>query len=149
MSGMDKLTVNDLEYWEEYGDYDVKLMARELLAHRRASQATPAPQETCTRCMGNGEIVTDWDAYLHPPKDATDDAVADCPDCDGTGHLVSAPAPSDGLREAIPLGLVEALRSGRQADMDGVMVTVSRQACEMAADILSALTPAPAQEGGE
>lgn len=58
----------------------------------------------------------------------------------------AAPAPSDGLREAVPLGLVEALRSGRQADMDGVMVTVSRQACEMAADILSALTPAPAQE---
>ena len=58
-----------------------------------------------------------------------------------------APAPSDGLREAVPLGLVEALRSGRQADMDGVMVTVSRQACEMAADILSALAPAPAQEG--
>ena len=58
----------------------------------------------------------------------------------------AAPAPSDALREAVPLGLVEALRSGRQADMDGVMVTVSRQACEIAADILSALTPAPAQE---
>ena len=45
MSGMDRLTVNDLEYWEEYGDYDVKLMARELLAHRRASQVAPAPSD--------------------------------------------------------------------------------------------------------
>lgn len=61
----------------------------------------------------------------------------------------AAPAPSDGLREAVPLGLVEALRSGRQADMDGVMVTVSRQACEMASDILAALSASPAQEGGE
>ena len=102
MSGMDRLTIDDLEYWAEYGDYDVKLMARELIAHRRAPQAAPAPSETCTRCMGNGEIVTDWDAYLHPPKDATEEAVADCPDCDGTGHVVSAPAPSDGLREAEP-----------------------------------------------
>lgn len=29
--------------------------------------------------------------------------------------------------------IVEALRSGKQADEDGVMVTVSRQACEEAA----------------
>ena len=45
MSGMDRLTIDDLEYWEEYGDYDAKLMARELLAHRRASQAAPAPSD--------------------------------------------------------------------------------------------------------
>lgn len=52
----------------------------------------------------------------------------------------ASPASSDVLREAVPAGLVEALRSGRQADMDGVMVTVSRQACEMAADILATLS---------
>ncbi len=34
--------------------------------------------------------------------------------------------------------LVNALRSGEQADMDGVMVRVSRQACEEAADMLTA-----------
>ena len=103
MSGMDRLTDELLEAyaagkWKSY-ERDNMARARELLAHRRASQA--------------------------------------------------APAPSDALREAVPLGLVEALRSGRQADMDGVMVTVSRQACEMAADILSALSASPAQEGGE
>lgn len=34
--------------------------------------------------------------------------------------------------------LVNALRSGEQADMDGTMVRVSRQACEEAADMLTA-----------
>jgi hypothetical protein len=48
------------------------------------------------------------------------------------------------LRAAkVPDGLIDALRSGRQADADGCMVIVSRQACEEAADLLSALT-APA-----
>lgn len=46
-----------------------------------------------------------------------------------------APVPADAELDA----LASALRSGRQADMDGVMVTVSRQACEYAADALSAL----------
>ena len=49
--------------------------------------------------------------------------------------LVSAtPAP-------VEAGLIEALRSGEQADMDGCRVKVSREACEKAADILSALQP--------
>lgn len=44
--------------------------------------------ETCARCQGNGEIVTDWGLYLHPPAKAPADAgTADCPDCDGQGHL--------------------------------------------------------------
>lgn len=47
----------------------------------------------------------------------------------------SAPVPGDAELDA----LANALRSGRQADMEGVMVTVSRQACEYAADALSAL----------
>lgn len=41
--------------------------------------------------------------------------------------------------------LVNALRSGEQADMDGCMVRVSRQACEEAADIITALR---ARKGG-
>ncbi len=42
--------------------------------------------EQCDRCCGNGEIVTDWDEYLHPPKDADPDAgTATCPNCDGSG----------------------------------------------------------------
>lgn len=42
----------------------------------------------CPRCCGNGEIVTDWERYLHAqPGDKGDEAVADCPDCDGTGEV--------------------------------------------------------------
>lgn len=41
----------------------------------------------CERCQGNGEIVIDWDRYLKSrPGDRGDEAVADCPDCDGTGE---------------------------------------------------------------
>lgn len=35
---------------------------------------------TCERCQGNGEIVTDWEAYL---GDAEGDGVEVCPDCGG------------------------------------------------------------------
>jgi len=41
----------------------------------------------CEQCQGNGEIVTDWRRYLHAePGDKGDEAVATCPDCDGTGE---------------------------------------------------------------
>lgn len=46
----------------------------------------PAHKETCRRCQGNGEIVTDWDSYLHPVNLAAEEnSVAECPDCDGEG----------------------------------------------------------------
>lgn len=73
--------------------------------------------EQCERCQGNGEIVTDWDRYMHVHDgDVGDEAVADCPDCSGTGRIEGeAPLPtlqrlgqefdageaSEGLREAI------------------------------------------------
>lgn len=42
----------------------------------------------CERCQGNGEIVTNWERYLHGlPGDKGDEAVADCPDCDGRGEV--------------------------------------------------------------
>lgn len=42
----------------------------------------------CETCQGNGEIVTDWNRYLHcHPGDLGDEAVADCPDCDGRGEV--------------------------------------------------------------
>lgn len=52
---------------------------------------SPAPQAQdateCARCCGNGEIVTDWDRYLHgEPGDRGDEGTADCPDCDGIGR---------------------------------------------------------------
>lgn len=83
----------------------------------------------------------------------------DYSDTDGGGYWWLDPDANTGLAEYIradlartvqpvgvrvPDGLIEALRSGRQADADGCMVVVSRQACEEAADILSALLP----EGG-
>lgn len=47
----------------------------------------------CERCQGNGEIVTDWDRYLQPlPEDIGDEAVAECPDCDGRGYTTAARA---------------------------------------------------------
>lgn len=51
------------------------------------SQATEAlMRKTCETCQGNGEIVTDWDRYLEPHAgDIGDEAVAECPDCDGYG----------------------------------------------------------------
>ena len=39
----------------------------------------------CERCQGNGEIVVDWERYLHPlDGDVGDEAVAPCPDCQGS-----------------------------------------------------------------
>lgn len=43
---------------------------------------------SCERCQGNGEIVLDWDRYLHGPADVDEEAagiIAPCPGCEGTG----------------------------------------------------------------
>lgn len=43
-------------------------------------------EQTCERCQGNGEIVTDWERYKHPLEgDVGDEATQECPDCDGYG----------------------------------------------------------------
>lgn len=42
----------------------------------------------CDFCAGNGEIITDWERYLEPESaDTGDEAVAPCPECDGTGRV--------------------------------------------------------------
>lgn len=56
-----------------------------------------------------------------------------------TGDVLAHPA----TPSPVEAGLREALRSGEQADMDGCRVKVSREACEKAADILSALRAKP------
>jgi DnaJ-class molecular chaperone len=53
--------------------------------------------ETCKRCQGNGEIVTDWDSYLHPANLAAEEnSVAECPDCDGEGAVSVHPLQDQG-----------------------------------------------------
>lgn len=79
---------------ERYGRRDVGLnwSTTALEALSRQGSAEPAT-ETCERCQGNGEIVTDWDRYKDPrPGDVGDEAVAECPDCNGEGHVAVPPA---------------------------------------------------------
>lgn len=52
---------------------------------------------TCERCQGNGEIVLDWERYLHGKDDVDEEEagiIASCPDCYGTGEIdeLSSPA---------------------------------------------------------
>lgn len=44
---------------------------------------------TCERCQGNGEIVIDWNLYLHgrDGRAVDEEAVTECPDCDGLGAI--------------------------------------------------------------
>lgn len=55
-----------------------------------ACSAAMVETTTCQRCQGNGELVNDWDRYKHPHSgDVGDEAVEECPDCDGTGRVES------------------------------------------------------------
>lgn len=55
---------------------------------------------TCQTCQGNGEIVADWERYLHAePGDVGDEAVAECPDCCGEGFTEDEPAGLAALSE--------------------------------------------------
>lgn len=59
------------------------------------SETIPASDRaTCECCQGNGEIVTNWNDYLHPAnREAEEKSVAECPNCDGEGKVSTAPAP--------------------------------------------------------
>ncbi|MBA8904850.1 hypothetical protein [Aminobacter ciceronei] len=61
---------------------------------------TPVSDETCATCQGNGEIVTDWETYLHGDDD--EHATAECPDCNGEGKISPTPV-------SAPVGVVEEL----------------------------------------
>lgn len=42
----------------------------------------------CPTCQGNGEIIVDWDRYIEPhPGDRGDEAVEQCPNCNGYGKV--------------------------------------------------------------
>ena len=94
--------------------------------------------DTCEECQGNGEIVTDWDRYLSPHKgDIGDEAVAECPVCDGTG-VVDSPEGSDGAmnaftdltdRRKLLLFISEEISSGMP-----LFSTVTIEGCDRAAE---------------
>lgn len=72
-------------------------MKEDIHAWFDAGQPLPAPapageDKPCGTCQGNGEVVTDWDRYQDPHSgDKGDEAVAPCPDCDGTGEAAPTP----------------------------------------------------------
>ena len=72
-----------------------------------------------------------------------------CGDIEHCQPIASAPAQAEPQPEPPADALVEALRAGRQADADGVMVIVSRQACEEAADRIAALTAEVDEDNAE
>jgi hypothetical protein len=77
----------------------LQLLAAHRLAHAK-EQAAGENGLPCERCQGNGEIVTDWKRYMHAkPGDVGDEAVADCPDCGGTGRVESLAAPASSVPE--------------------------------------------------
>lgn len=86
-----------------------------------ALSALPAPapareNKPCETCQGNGEVVTDWDRYQDPHSgDKGDEAVAPCPDCDGTGEA-APPPPQAQAGEALADIAVE---RRRQVDVEG------------------------------
>lgn len=68
-----KLALYDAIDWQNSGYSDLSVERRSAMI--------------CERCQGNGEIVTDWERYRHPlDGDVGDEAVAECPDCSGTGY---------------------------------------------------------------
>lgn len=81
----------DAEYLRQIDQWWIK-SAMPALASTPAPQ--PALEEDCQNCAGNGEIVTDWGRYLKAhPGDVGDEAVAECPECSGTGKVDAAPQP--------------------------------------------------------
>lgn len=69
---------------------------------------------------GNGEIVTDWERYRHPHDgDVGDEAVAECPDCNGEGTIADHGA-LEGQQEAME-ALAEFLCSEFDFDLDPVV----------------------------
>lgn len=91
------VTADALLRWIEENPHNASWQAtakdiREIVTALATREGAPADTTDCKRCAGNGEIVTDWNEYLSPPKGAAaDHATTDCPDCDGIGK-VEAPA---------------------------------------------------------
>jgi uncharacterized protein (UPF0335 family) len=93
---------------------------------------TVANFETCERCQGNGEIVTDWDRYKHPNEDDVgDEAVAECPDCGGEGIIDLSPVRETPSIDSAETGiLAEGTRS--DANTGGRHVTAQKNSAASA-----------------
>ena len=74
----------DEDGWDAWAEGEKR--AFDAYEAARVGRALAAVKVTCQTCHGNGEVVTDWDRYLKPRHgDKGDEAVEECPDCDGTG----------------------------------------------------------------
>lgn len=95
---------NPLPLWMFYEE-EARAALKAALAREALSRPEPvavSEEKQCDRCQGNGEIVTDWDRYIHPRQgDVGDEAVTECPDCSGTGRLSASPSPPASEREKI------------------------------------------------
>lgn len=176
MSGMDRLTVTDgmidaaVEHYAEGGcmglggDEKREVVAsileaglRELLAHRRASQAAPAPSDGLREAFIAGAMAV-HSQWLHaieqgetPPRgdpefgEAADDYCA--------ALSIPTPAPSDALWEALEpfakaadIKLCGEWRDDQSISRTDVAFSITFGDLRRARE---ALTPAPAKEGGE
>ncbi|MFG1284438.1 hypothetical protein [Xanthobacter autotrophicus] len=81
------------------GSFPVYLAAP--VASHEPAAVSEEVAEQCATCAGNGEVVVDWDRYLHGlPGDAGDEGTAECPDCDGIG-AVTPPPPEPAKAEVV------------------------------------------------
>ncbi|SMO63896.1 hypothetical protein [Paracoccus laeviglucosivorans] len=135
---------------------DKVLLLREVLAALLPTEAEAEPV-VCERCQGNGEIVTCWDEYLHPPADAAaDHATEECPDCDCIGRATPPAATTDntalveaegrGMRAAAEICRAEQRRREKQMEvlqprlgcMQRERFRVGAQPCGLLADAIEA-----------
>lgn len=108
---MDDRGIDDgLAHWRESIEIASSAYLSALAPQAGDNAEEPATFETCERCQGNGEIVTDWERYLHSHEgDKGDEAVTECPDCDGEGKLKHSTLATD---EMVTAGCIAAYGEG-------------------------------------
>lgn len=114
---------------------------------RAPTNESPAPQAGEASAVNRTDRIVHWLKRYQADEHLSDD---DCEELDALINTLSrealiptrtpAPAPQppvEGLREALSADALNALKSYQQADADGVMVLVSRQALEEAINALN------------